>query len=147
MQITNAQIFAHAHKVARMMKAKWPTDSYAVCFATALRETYREIREHDAKMAAEAAERAAKQAAEDAKKAAEDAAIEGDAVAQALVKIGCKVWQNKRIYANYKADKIFANYNDFGRGRQGQLSRAYYDLIDHTWHDNWIGNLNAEFAA
>ena len=147
MTATNHEIFKFAHKLAKQMKAKWPTDSYAVCFAMALRETYREIREHDAKMAAKAAEAAAKQAAEDAKQAAEAAAIEGDAVAQALVKIGCKVWQNKRIYANYKADKIFANYNDFGRGRQGQLSRAYYDLQDHTWHDNWIGNLNAEFAA
>lgn len=147
MQITNAQIFAYAHKLAKAMKAKWPEDSYRACFAIALRETYRQIDEHNAKLAAKAAEAAAKQAAEDAKKAAEDAAIEGDAVAQALVKIGCKVWQGKRIYANYKADKIFANYNDFGRGRKGQLSRAYYDLIDHTWHDNWIGNLNAEFAA
>lgn len=112
MQITTAQIFAHAHKVARMMKAKWPTDSYAVCFAIALRDTYAEIRAHFAAIAAKAAEAAAKQAAEAAKKAAEAAAIEGDAVAQALVKIGCTVWQNKRIYANYKADKIFGNYND-----------------------------------
>lgn len=147
MQITNAQIFTHAHKLAKQMKAHWPQDSYRVCFALALRDTYAEIRAHFAAIAAKAAENAAKQAAEDAKQAAETAAIEGDAVAQALVKIGCTVWQNKRIYANYQAATIFANYNDFGRGRKSQLHEAYYDLTDHTWHDNWIGKLNAEFAA
>jgi len=172
MQITNAQIFAYAHKLAKAMKAKWPEDSYRVCFIIALRDTYRQIAEHAAKKAAkaaEAAEAAAKQAAEEQAKAD---AVKGDAIAEALVKAGANVWlkgDHKRIYLNlinrydcrvyynraarfFDVEVVRNGFAGFSRRCEGYLvdNRNYYDLATHSWHvvdELVIDNLRSEFKA
>ena len=147
MTISKHDIFATAHRLTREYKQLGGFGNYRDIFAQNLRLAYAQARKAEARKAEAEAEAKAAEADRATLQAAEAKEAGDDAVAQALVKIGCKVWQGKRIYANYHAATIFANYESFGRGRKGQLHEAYYDLTDHTWHNNWIGKLNAKFAA
>lgn len=135
--INNATLFTAAHKLAKATRANFA--SYREAFAAALREGYKAVR----KMQAIVAEKLTKIARLPRIVMRRNVC----AVAQRLLDMGCKIWKGKRIYANFHADKIFSNYDIFGHGRQAQLMNAYFDLDDNTWHNNWIGKLNAEFVA
>lgn len=156
MQITNAQIFAHAHKLAKVMKAHWPQDSYRVCFAIALRDTYAEIRDHFAAIAAKAAE-------------PEESAA--DLAAKRLARIGGKRWtrdDKDRVYFSglnilralgwtvhfYKTGNLSSvqtpagDYvsNCEGRRILGRFDRVYVDLADNSLHGlNEKGDFYSDF--
>lgn len=134
--ISNHNLFASAHKLAKATRNHFA--SYRDAFSAALREGWKAV----AKMQQIVADKL-----HQIVRLPRIVMRHEDNIVNNLLSIGCKIWQGKRIYASFHASKIFSNYDSFGRGRQGQLQRAYYDLIDGQWHDNWIGALNPEFAA
>lgn len=135
--ISNSALFTAAHKLAKANRANFA--SYREAFAAALREGYKAVR----KMQQIVADKFASIVRLPAIKMRRNVCT----VAQRLLDLGCKIWKGQRIYANFHAAKIFANYDNFGRGRKAELMNAYFDLSDNTWHNNWIGTLNEQFAA
>lgn len=135
--ISSQNLFHGAHKLAKATRQNF--GSYREAFAAALREGYKAIKKASAKVAEIV--RAA------FVKAAPKMVRTYGTVADRLLALGCKVWKGQRIYANRFASKIFANYDNFGRGRKAQLESAYFDLTAGEWRENWIGNLNPEFQA
>ena len=133
----NSKLFTFAHKLAKASRANFAT--YKEAFSNALREAYKAI----AQMSANCAEIARKAMIKTAPKM-----VRGfDHVARNLRRVGCKIWQGRRIYVNYHAAAIFADYDNFIQSQQRRLGNAYYDLDDHQWHDIPCGSLKTEFAA
>lgn len=155
MKPTNHEIFKFAHKLAKQMKAKWPEDSYRVCFALALRETYRQIEEHNAKAAAKI----------------EPEETAADLAAKRLARIGGKRWtrdDKDRVYFSglnilralgwivtfYKTGNLSSIQNPAGdyvsncEGRRilGRFDRVYVDLADNSLHGlNEKGDFYGDF--
>ena len=71
-----------------------------------------------------------------------------DEIVKKLRDLGCKDWQKgdlHRIYVGYNAKYVFANYDNFGRGRKSQLHDMFFDVANGCWSQNWIGIFNPEF--
>ena len=134
--LSSSDLFAKAHQLAKATRDRF--DSYRDAFAAALREGHKAVK----KMQQIVADKL-----RSIVRLPRIVMRRENNIVNNLLSIGCKIWQGKRIYANFHAARIFSNYDQYGRGRQGQLQRAYYDLTDGQWHDNWIGKLNPEFAA
>lgn len=134
---TNAKLFTFAHKLAKVSRQSF--NSYREAFANALREAYKAV----AQMSARCAEIARKAMVKAAPKM-----VKGlDRVARNLRRVGCKIWQGRRIYVNYHAGAIFADYDNYIQSQQRRMGNAYYDLTDHQWHDITCGTLRDAFAA
>ena len=133
----NNKLFTFAHKLAKVSRQSFAT--YREAFANALREAYKAV----AQMSANCAKIARKAMIKAAPKM-----VKGlDRVARNLRRVGCKIWQGRRLYANYHAGAIFADFDNFMQSQQRRMGNAYYDLEDHNWHDIPCGSLKAEFVA
>lgn len=133
----NAKLFTFAHKLAKASRESFK--SYREAFANALREGYKAI----AQMSANCAKIARKAMLKAAPKM-----VKGlDLIARNLRKVGCKIWQGRRLYVNYHAAAIFSDFDNFIQSQQRRMGNAYYDLDDHQWHDISCGALKPEFIA
>lgn len=136
--INNTKLFQAAHKLAKATRSNYAT--YAAAFSAALVRCWDEARRLN-KLVADAFRAATNKGA-----VAQLKAFAADTVASRLIKLGCKVWQGKRIYANYHAAEIFDAYDCCGRGRKAQMERAYFDIKANRWESNGFAP-RAEFAA
>lgn len=136
--INNQKLFATAHRIAKATRANFA--SYRKAFSIALAKCWEEARRLN-KLVAEAFAAAANKGA-----IAQIKNFAADTIASRLIKLGCKVWQGKRIYANFHAAEIFPAYECCGRGRKAQMERAYFDIINNRWETNGF-KVAEEFAA
>lgn len=130
--INSKDLFTKAHALAHRVRALHK--SYAAAFAWALKEGWKAVRDMQ-RQAARTLRTAATKIICDVAQVARNANWAKNPVVAALMEIGCKVWAGKRMYINYRASKVFSNFDNFGKGRQGQMTRAYFDITTNTWCD------------